>query len=306
MQITARPYRDDEDLHALLAFATNAASVAPEYGSFHVGDILWGMFQNVIFDPRRSIRLWESVDGELLGFVWNDPPGVVFWDIHPRLRGSGTLEESMLEWSEQHGSSTLTEGPDAGRRQVWIRGFENDRWLQAFFEQRGYQRDEDFMFHYCRSLDGPIPEPTLPPGFRVRHVGGEEEWNQRVETHREVWHPSKVTLEAYRRLRQAPGYIPELDLVVETPGGDFGAYCICWLDRINGLGEFEPVGTRPAYRGQGLGKAVMLEGLRRLQERGAQSALVYSEGNNVASNRLYQSVGFQPVDKDLFFTRIVS
>jgi GNAT superfamily N-acetyltransferase len=303
MEMTSRSYRDDNDLQAMLTFATIAAGMAPEYGYFHVGDILWGMFQNTIFDPRQAIHMWENADGELLAFAWNDPPGMIFWDIHPRLRGTGILEEPMLAWSEQHGSVVLKEGPDAGKHQVWIRGSENDRELQHFFAQQGYTRDEDFMFHNRRSLTDPIPEPSLPEGFSVRHVGGEAEWHERVETHREVWHPSRVTLEAYRRLRQAPGYIPELDLVVVAPDGGFAAYCICWLDRVNRIGEFEPVGTRPAYRGQRLGTAVMLEGLRRLQAHGAQTAIVYSEGNNAASNKLYESVGFQPIDTHIFFTK---
>jgi GNAT superfamily N-acetyltransferase len=306
MQITSRPYRSAADLPAILAFATEANRIAPEYGYFHVGDVLWGMFQNVVFDPQRGIQLWESADGDLLGFAWNNPPGVVFWNIHPRLRGSGTLEEPMLAWTEQHGSVVLKEGPDTGKRQAWIRGFEHDGWLQTFFEQRGYTRDEDFAFHMRRSLEGPIPEPLLPDGFTVRHVGGENEWHERVETHREVWHPSKVTLEAYRRLRQAPGYIPELDLVVVAPDGGFAAYCICWLDPVNHSGEFEPVGTRPAFRGQGLGKVVMYEGLRRLQARGAHTAIVYAEGHNVAAISLYRAVGFQPIDKDIFFTRTIA
>jgi ribosomal protein S18 acetylase RimI-like enzyme len=305
MHIRSRSYRDADDLRAMLAFATETNRIAPQYGYFHVGDVLWGMFQNVVFDPQQGIQLWESTEGELLGFAWNNPPGVVFWDIHPRLRGSGRLEQDMLVWAEQQGSVVLKEGPDAGKRQVWIRGFDNDRWLQEFFEQRGYVRDEDFMFHMQRSLDGSIPEPILPAGFTVRHVGGEDEWHERVETHREVWHPSKVTLDAYRRLRQAPGYIPELDLVVVAPDGGFAAYCICWLDPVNRSGEFEPVGTRPAFRGQGLGKGLMYEGLRRLQAHGAQTAIVYAEGNNAASTGLYRSVGFEPIDKDIFFTKTI-
>ena len=73
-----------------------------------------------------------------------------------------------------------------------------------------------------------------------------------------MWYPSKVTLEAYRRMRSVSDYTPELDIVVVAPDGTFAAYCICWLDPVNKIGEFEPVGTRETFRGKGLGKAVML------------------------------------------------
>ncbi|MBV9787218.1 MAG: GNAT family N-acetyltransferase [Chloroflexi bacterium] len=305
MQISSRPYRDERDLQALLAFATEVAGLAPEISYFHIGDVLWGMFQNVVFDPQQGTQLWENEDGELLGFNWVSPPGVVFWDIHPRLRNTGLLEEPMLKWSEQHGSVTLKEGDNAGKRQVWIRTSDADPQSMAFFEQRGYELDTDFMYHMRRNLADPIPDVPLPEGFAVRHVGDEDEWHERVETHREVWNPSKVTLEAYRRLRQAPGYIPELDIVLVAPDGHFAAYCICWLDPVNHTGEFEPVGTRPAYQGKGLGKIVIAEGLRRLKAHGAHTAIVFAESGNPAAQKLYQAAGFRAVNRDLFYTKVL-
>jgi mycothiol synthase len=144
-----------------------------------------------------------------------------------------------------------------------------------------------------RDLDQPIPRTALPEGWFVSHVKAENEFEQRVALHREVWHPSKVTLESYRRLRTIAGYTPELDLVAISPEGTFASYCICWLDPVSKIGEFEPVGTRSAFRGKGLGKAVMLEGLRRLKASGMQTAIVYSLGSNQASRKLYESVGFE-------------
>ena len=76
------------------------------------------------------------------------------------------------------------------------------------------------------------------------------EWEERVEVHREVWHPSRVTLEAYRRLRAA-GYNPRLDLVAVAPDGRFGSYCICWFGPQSRTGLFESLGTRQAHKGKG-------------------------------------------------------
>jgi ribosomal protein S18 acetylase RimI-like enzyme len=154
-----------------------------------------------------------------------------------------------------------------------------------------------------RDLQGPFHEPAVPAGWTVRHVGGEEEWAERVEAHREVWSPSRVTLPDYRRLRAAPVYQPELDLVAAGPGGVVGSYCICWHDAVNRTGEFEPVGTRPALRRLGLGKAVILEGLRRLRGRGARSAIVYSVWDNQATRALYESAGFRVYDRDYLYVK---
>ena len=62
---------------------------------------------------------------------------------------------------------------------------------------------------------------------------------------------------------------------------------------INRTGEFEPVGTRPAFRRQGLGKAVIAEGLRRLKARGATDAIVYTPHSNGSAVALYESAGFR-------------
>ena len=83
--------------------------------------------------------------------------------------------------------------------------------------------------------------------------------------------------------------------MVEAPDGSFAAYVLCWFDEKNGVGEFEPVGTHPDYRRRGLGAAVCRYGLRRLQEEGARSAIVYGGGRDEdkRSRALYESIGFR-------------
>ena len=78
--------------------------------------------------------------------------------------------------------------------------------------------------------------------------------------------------------------------------GVFGAYCICWIDEQNRCAEFEPVGTHSTLRGLGLGKAVVSEGLRRLQQRGMRRAVVYTPDTNTPATKLYLSAGFEIVN----------
>lgn len=294
--IQSRPYAGDADLRAMTRFLQ--ATGGPGEGYPHVGDLWWRIYQNTVFQPERDVRLWEGDGGELLGFAWLEEPDGVSMVAHPRLRGAGLLEGRMLEWGATHPAREAGDGP--GELWTWASG-EGDDALVRFLTARGFERDTFHMLRMHQTLDRDIPEPSLPDGWTVRHVGGEGEWEQRVETHREVWNPSKVTLPAYRRLRQAPGYVPELDLAAVGPDGAFGSYCICWLDPVNRTGEFEPVGTRPSHRRKGLGKAVILEGLRRLRERGAESAWVYSVWDNDASTRLYESAGFRVVGRDYLY-----
>jgi hypothetical protein len=79
-----------------MAFLSSVTSDEPAGAYWHPGDVVWGMYQNTVFDARRGVRLWEK-DGELVGFGWLEEPDGVVMQVHPRLRGSGLLEREMLE-----------------------------------------------------------------------------------------------------------------------------------------------------------------------------------------------------------------
>jgi mycothiol synthase len=287
MNLHPRPFAGESDLRKLSTFLTsvNAGGSAP--GAWHLGDLIWGIYQNTIFNPYESIRLWEDDAGTLLGFDWLDAPAFISHQLHPRVQG--LLESEILTWAEQYARAHPTPNEPL---ELWTRGWDTDTAWLGLLEDHGFQRDEFHYLKMAQPLDRALPSPTLPDGWTVRPVGGEEEWHPRIELHRAVWHPSKVTLDAYRRLRTIPGYRPDLDFVVVAPDGTFAAYCICWHDPINQTAEFEPVGTHPDFQRRGLGKALLLTALHRLQALGVQKALVTSIGTNQASVALYQSVGF--------------
>jgi mycothiol synthase len=174
-----------------------AAAERPNY--WHVGDLLWGLYQNTVFDPFTNIRLWEAEAGELHGFAWFSPPCVLEWEVDPRFGPDAALEEQMLAWGEARRRVLIENGDD--ERLLLASARDDDPAKIALLIRHGLARDDYHMLNMRRDLEQTIPDLGPPPGFAVRHVGGEAEWAARVETHREVWHPSKVTLEAYRRLR---------------------------------------------------------------------------------------------------------
>ena len=286
----------ETDVLRMKAFLSAARSDGSLPGYWHVGDLLWRLYQNTIFDPFTSFRLWESGDGDLLGFACFSPLEWVDMQVHPRLRGSSLLEEQMLAWAEAY--RLQLPAKDDGTRLLRTGGLDVDPQRVAFLDRHGFERAEHHFINLMRDLSEPIPAEAVPEGLAVRHVADEAEFEERVSIHREVWSPSRVTLEAYRRMRTAPGYAPELDLVAATSDSVFASYCIGWLDPVSKSGEFEPVGTRALFRRKRLGRAVMLEGLRRLVSRGAETALVTSEGSNDAALALYTSVGFRIIHRD--------
>jgi len=182
--------------------------------------------------------------------------------------------------------------------------YEDDTAQLAALARHGFTRIKDDGLLLQRLLADPLSAPALPTGYAVRPVAGEHEIPLRAGVHREAFHPSRVTDESYARLMRTAGYERDLDLVAIAPDGEFAAFCIGWLDEVNKVGEFEPVGTRPAYRRRGLAQAVLLEGMRRMRDRGAESAVVGPiDATDEAALALYRSVGFRPVSRIYAFVK---
>jgi predicted N-acetyltransferase YhbS len=64
-----------------------------------------------------------------------------------------------------------------------------------------------------------------------------------------------------------------------------------WYEPVNRIAYVEPVATDPDYRRMGLGKAAVLEGIRRCGELGAGVAFVGSD------QFFYTAIGFKVVYK---------
>jgi GNAT superfamily N-acetyltransferase len=94
--------------------------------------------------------------------------------------------------------------------------------------------------------------------------------------------------ERYKREWNRPNIDLALKIFVEAPNGDFVSHCGMWFDKKSKSALVEPVATEPAYRKMGLGKAAVLEGIKRCGELGAIRAFVGS------SQQFYYNIGFRP------------
>src|SRR5581483_4451241 len=130
-------------------------------------------------------------------------------------------------------------------------------------------------------------------GYRLRTVEPGD-LTARIDLHRTVWAPSRVTAESFADVQRAWPYRPDFDCIVEAPDGRLAASCLAWLDPANAAGELEPVGTHPDHRRRGVGSLVCRYALRRLREEGATRAVVYGDVDpaNRGPKALYESIGF--------------
>lgn len=295
---TARPYQGDHELTLLNQFVRDINGLAMPHSFPHVGDIQWNTCFSTELERQRTIRLWER-DGALWGVAWFEAPNSVTCMVHPSSRGSGELEAAMFAWAADLARSHPQ--PDDAR--LWTTALASDTAYIDYLTGSGFERGDTSAYRMTQALDNPIPASHLQSGWQVRAVA-DDEGAQRVDLHREVWQPSSLTLDKYRALQASPVFVPALDLVAVAPAGTFAAYAGGWLDRQNGIGLFEPVGTRAAFRRQGLSSAIIREGMRRMQALGARSVWISTGAVNKAAASLYMTLGFQSVDEFRYGVRL--
>jgi mycothiol synthase len=290
-----RPYRSESDRQAMkeLLIAGRQANNGTYY--IHNGDLdLWLFYPPLDGDFWNNIYLWDDpgVPGRLLGWVLLSADSVGF-DVYvqPELRGSSEWIE-MYTWAEEK-AAQIARAKDKKKVSVlWIR--HDDDVLCDHFNSRGYRLAQG-MLHLTRRLPEFIPNQDTKGEYVVRSCKGESEVANRAMTQHKVFGsraPFEAYLERYKNFMRSPVYDRDLDVVAEASGGQIGAFCTVWTDRVNQVGLFEPVGTHPDFQREGLGKAVMLEGLRRLQERGMKRAIVSTYEDNSPAISFYESLGF--------------
>jgi ribosomal protein S18 acetylase RimI-like enzyme len=308
------------ELDALLRFIEANAEARGERATYLMpSDVVWRLPGA---GSKENLALWwdQAPDPaqtlELVGYAWFEPDTGVEFDLRAERSLDASLAAEMLAWAE----ARRRQLPDAYPRFIELTSMEqwaeeirspggtpvaDGRWLTTialerdqpridFLEAHGFAATEHFAPDYRRDLSQPIASPQLADGHRLRGVT-DADLVERVAVHRAAWLGSSYDATRHRRIQESPGYDPQLDIVLEAADGRFVSYCIAWVDAA-GVGSFEPVGTRPEWRGQGVGRAIILEGLRRLKAKRVLRARVSTAGFNAPAQRLYESCGFERID----------
>jgi mycothiol synthase len=300
MTLKSRMYDNADDLELMKNLLRASKHQYPTSG-IHIGDLDWWVFYDTSDVPLQDkVCLWFE-DEQLIAWTWsrvNRKDYDMF--VHPMYRGTPQQERVFTQTVDR--LSALLRQDDS---QLEITGYVNeDETAQiTLLEQHGFQRHEN-MINLSMDLRGALPASVLPAGFAFLEQIQPEHVEQRALAHRDAFQPhSKMTAEHYRAFRTAPGYDPQLDIAVSQDDGTIVSFAICWLDPDTQLGLFEPVGTRYEYHRRGLGRATMLEGLRRMQARGIETALVSCDADNARNLAFYQNVGFQISNQVFGFTK---
>ncbi|MEX2158558.1 MAG: GNAT family N-acetyltransferase [Dehalococcoidia bacterium] len=271
------------------------------------GELAWSMGPpQDASDSTRKHRLWSD-DSRVAAWGVIFPPTMVrvtadrmelskaglVWQVHP---DRPELLGDILDW--------FTAETPGVARQTFVRSANAD--AIARIERRGYAHDAAAPWDLLNIRDlREIEKPSLPYGYRLTTMREVDDVSLRVAVHRAAWEPSGMTEEKYAAAMATWPYRAELDFVVVAPDGSLATSALGWYDEDNHAGEFEPVGTHPAHRRLGLARAVLLFGMQRFRDAGAEHAIIGCRGDAgyPAPKLVYESVGFRELSRDMPFVQ---
>jgi len=291
MIVKTRRYNPEEDYQKISEFLIQHHLPANADGNWLEPEWEYANFHPALdIDHMNRWRIWE-VNNEIVAFAhyeWHLGEG--FFQFHPDF---GFLREEMLDYAENQLTGVSSRD---GRKYLLAYVNDYDQAMLALIKKRGYQRHIDETRPLYRfEIPNPFPEIALPDGFELVSLAEECDWEK---VHRVVWrgfnHPGEPPggedeLLSRQKMFDTPKARRDLKIAVKAPNGDFVAFCGMFYEENHRFGYVEPVATDPDYRRLGLGKAAVLEGVRRCAQSGAREAFVGSD------QPFYQSIGFRKV-----------
>jgi predicted N-acetyltransferase YhbS len=291
MSIAFRHYKQPDDYQRVSDFLIqhyqpgnadgNWVAPAWEYMYFHPG---------LDRSALDKIGIWEEA-GKLVAVAhYEGGLGEAFLQIDPAYRH---LRPEMLDYAEENLSAGSKED---GRKTLCVYVNDNAPEFMALVRARGYQIDPNGTRPMYRfDIPDPFPPISVPQDFHLKSLADACDW---ARVQRVIWRgfdhegeppAGAEELASLQKLFDTPSARLDLKIVVEAPNGDFAALCGMFYQPTHCYAYVEPVATDPDYRRMGLGKAVVLEGIRRCGMLGAKIAFV---GSN---QQFYQALGFTKV-----------
>lgn len=238
-------------------------------------------------DPMEQVTfLWETSAGQLVAVLHAIDKGEAYLHVHPHFR-SAALENEMLAVAEKQLVNAY-----GGENKLFMLADEDDPLRQEVLQSRGYTYRDAPVYRWRRDLDAPLPEAKIAHGYKIRSMGDSSEFEARAWASWRAFHPNEPDEgfdggDWYTNLQSAPLYRRDLDIVAGAPNGEIAAFSTIFNDDVTRCAVCVLVGSAPEHQRRGLGKAVIIEGLRRLRLMGGTRA--FANGFDPPANALYGS-----------------
>ncbi len=280
MALRTRGYDPEKDLPSVLRFLKETFEDTQTRRNWFPT-----RFENSHDQYPEDICIWED-DGRILAVANPEERFVYYIQQHPDF---GYLDEEIIKWIVDHCTAKKTENDNV----IKIISIEENPERTKTLEVNGFTKTGTAGYLRIRPDGIPVDPPVLPDGFRFRIVENREDYDNLASSVRKIFgHGEWFTGDIIAQIGSCSFFRPDLDLMVEAPNGDIAAFCTFRIDPESNIAELEPLATDPDYRKLGLAKAILQEGLMRLQKHKPALTHIGGAADNPGANRLYESMGF--------------
>jgi predicted N-acetyltransferase YhbS len=288
MSVRIRPYEHGKDFERVGQFLIETYRPGEVYANWLQARWEYMHFHTFIRDLDLTKIGVAEAQGKILGVVhFEGNEAEVFIQVHP---AHPQLRFELFAYAEETNFQGVSKSTGRLIRVVYINDF--DKELEQQVQEHGYEKWEKFAQEKASMmLDKPLPEVALPDGFSLQSLAEE---NDMRKINQVLWRgfdhpglPPEEEIEGRAFAQQAPNFRKDLTIVVVEPEGNYVSFSGMWHITQNKVAYVEPVATDPDYRRMGLGKAAVLEGVRRAAAEGAQVAWVGS------GLEFYSAIGFE-------------
>jgi ribosomal protein S18 acetylase RimI-like enzyme len=239
-------------------------------------------------DLAQDSWLFEE-GGGLVALGWiekHDDTGIAVGVVHRERRGRG-LGSTLVDRSEERLRAL-------GAARVHNVTLAPDNAAPPLLESRGYREVRRFWEMTIALGVDPPREPRLPEGFRIEPFSSELArpfHGALEEAFAEHWEYEPQSFEKWWERQVArPDHDPSLWFLVRTD--DVVVAATRNDPERSGGGWIGAIGVRPAWRGRGLAKALLLHSFREFHRRGKRRiGLGVDSQNATGATRLYESIG---------------
>jgi len=288
MRIVVRPYTSEPGFNAdflrVRDFLIRVQDPLCRHGHFEWVRWEWGFSLPYLDETKLAqIGVWED-NGKIVALAtYETVLGEAFFAYDPLYLH---LRQELIEYALKHLAVTDKDG----QRNLTMHLPESDAEFKKFAVEYGFTETDKLEHTSVIYRSSTPPEVILPAGFSIVSMAEE---NDLHKINRVLWrgfnHPGEPTeaeIPNRGKSQSGPDFRKDITLAVKAPDGSFVSYCGMWYRRDLDYAVVEPVATDPDYRRQGLGKAVVLEGVRRCFAEGAKTVYVGS------GQQFYQDIGF--------------
>lgn len=268
----------------------------PESASYSEEDILQTWNEST-FDLARDAWIAEDADGSLAAYGEVENAGgeldwfeAMAW-VHPqhKERGLGTELLSLIEARARELSSS-TDRPS----ELWVFAPADDASAIRLFETLGFSVGRQF-WHMKIDLPSDPQGAASPSGVTIRPFDPDSEvrtmYELMEETFAEHWGKRPFAYDDWLMILDRSDYDPGLWLMAEVDGVIAGGLIAKVVD---GKGFVDDLGVLKAFRGRGIGAALLTRSFEAFRSKGYPSVMLnVDSGNETGAVRLYERVGMR-------------